>query len=98
VLELLGPGGRLLVFGWSSGEPSEFTTADIFGRYVTVMSGFGPDIGSPDRKRELETAALAEAAAGRLVPLLSRFALADAPSAHTALESRATVGKTVLIP
>jgi NADPH:quinone reductase-like Zn-dependent oxidoreductase len=41
---------------------------------------------------------LAEAAAGRLVPLLSGFSLADAAAAHTALESRATVGKTVLIP
>jgi NADPH:quinone reductase len=98
VMELLGPGGRLLVFGWSSGEPVEFTTADVFGRYLTVSSGFGPDILSPARKRELETAALAEAGAGRLVPLLSRFPLADAPAAHTALEGRATVGKTVLIP
>jgi NADPH:quinone reductase len=84
--------------GWSSGEPSEFTRADVFGRYVAVSSGFGPDIGSPERKRELETAALAEAAAGRLVPLLIRFPLADAPAAHTALEGRATLGKTVLIP
>jgi NADPH:quinone reductase len=97
-MELLGVGGRLLVFGWSSGEPSEFTTADVFDRYLTVTSGFGPDILSPERKRELETAALTEAAAGRLVPLLSRFPLAAAPAAHTALEGRATVGKTVLIP
>jgi NADPH:quinone reductase len=97
-MELLGVGGRLLVFGWSSGEPSEFTTADVFDRYLTVTSGFGPDILSPQRKRELETAALAEAAAGRLVPLLSRFPLADASAAHRALEGRATVGKTVLIP
>jgi NADPH:quinone reductase len=97
-MELLGVGGRLLLFGWSSGEPSGFTTADVFDRYLTVMSGFGPDILSPERKRELETAALAEAAAGRLVPLLSRFPLADASAAHTALEGRATVGKAVLIP
>jgi NADPH:quinone reductase len=97
-MELLGVGGRLLVFGWSSGEPSGFTTADVFDRYLTVTSGFGPDILSPERKRELETAALAEAAAGRLVPLLSRFPLADASAAHLALEGRATVGKAVLIP
>jgi NADPH:quinone reductase len=97
-MELLGVGGRLLLFGWSSGEPSGFTTADVFDRYLTVTSGFGPDILSPQRKRELETAALAEAAAGRLIPLLSRFPLADASVAHSALEGRATVGKTVLIP
>jgi NADPH2:quinone reductase len=97
-LELLSPGGRMLVFGWSSGEPTELTTLDVFARYLTVSSGFGPDIGSPQLKREFETRALAEAAAGRLVPLLSRFPLADAAAAHSALESRATVGKMVLIP
>ena len=63
-----------------------------------MTTGLGPDFGSPERKRELEASALAEAAAGRLVPLLTRFRLADAAAAHTALESRATVGKTVLIP
>jgi NADPH:quinone reductase len=97
-LELLGPGGRMLVFGWSSGEPTELTTMDLFARSLTMASGFGPDIGSPQVKRKLETTALAEAAAGRLVPLLSRFPLADAAAAHKALESRATVGKMVLIP
>jgi NADPH:quinone reductase len=97
-LELLSPGGRMLVFGWSSGEPTELTTMDVFARYLTVTSGFGPDIGSPQLKREFETRALAEAAAERLIPLLSRFPLADAAAAHKALESRATVGKTVLIP
>jgi NADPH2:quinone reductase len=97
-LELLGPGGRMVVFGWSSGEPTKLTTMDVFGRSLTVTTGLGPDIGHPERKRALEATALAEAAAGRLVPLLSRFPLADAAAAHTALESRATVGKTVLIP
>jgi NADPH:quinone reductase len=97
-LELLAPGGRMVVFGWSSGEPTQLTTLDVFGRSLTVTTGLGPDIGSPERKRELEARALAEAAAGRLTPLLSRFPLADAAAAHTALESRATVGKTVLIP
>ena len=97
-LELLGPGGRMVVFGWSSGRPTELTTMDVFGRSLTVTAGLGPDIGSPERKRELEARALADAAAGRLIPLLSRFPLADAAAAHTALESRATVGKTVLIP
>ena len=97
-LELLGPGGRMLVFGWSSGKPIELSTMDVFARSLIVSSGFGPDIGSPHRRREFETSALAEAAAGRLVPLLSRFPLADAAAAHAALESRATVGKTVLIP
>jgi NADPH:quinone reductase len=85
------------VFGWSSGEPTTLTTMDVFGRDVTIIPGLGSDFGSPGRKRELETRALAEAAAGRLVPLVSRFPLADAAGAHRALEGRATVGKTVLV-
>ena len=97
-LELLGPGGRMVVFGWSAGEPTKLTTMDVFDRYLTVTTGFGPEIGDPARKRELEAKALAEAAAGRWVPLLSRFPLAGAAAAHAALERRATVGKTVLIP
>jgi NADPH2:quinone reductase len=97
-LELLGPGGRMVVFGWSAGEPTKLTTMDVFDRYLTVTTGFGPNIGDPERKRELEAKALAEAAAGRWIPLLRRFPLADAAAAHAALERRATVGKTVLIP
>ena len=41
----------------------------------------------------------AEAAAGRLVPVVGRrFPLADAAGAHRAIEARDTVGKTVLVP
>ena len=43
-------------------------------------------------------AAGAEAAAGRLRPLVGqRFPLAEAAAAHTAIEARATVGKTLLL-
>jgi NADPH:quinone reductase len=42
--------------------------------------------------------ALAAAAEGRLVPLVQRFALADAAGAHAALETRVTMGKAVLVP
>jgi NADPH2:quinone reductase len=44
--------------------------------------------------RSLETAALARA----WVPTVTTFPLADAASAHVAMETRQTVGKTVLIP
>ena len=48
----------------------------------------------PGGVRDLEERALAEAADGRLVPLVQRFALAQAAAAHKAIEARATVGKT----
>jgi NADPH2:quinone reductase len=47
---------------------------------------------------ELSQAALAEAAAGRLRPVIGQtFPLERAADAHAAIESRATVGKTLLV-
>ncbi|RPK94599.1 hypothetical protein EES46_00500 [Streptomyces sp. ADI98-10] len=48
--------------------------------------------------RALETRALAEATAGRLRPAVQRFPLAEAATAHRALETRGTMGKVVLEP
>jgi NADPH:quinone reductase len=98
-LELLGPGGRLVMFGWSSGEPLQITTSDLYAGGISASAAVGPRIMQrPGGMRDLETRALAEAAAGRLVPLVTRFPLAEAAQAHAALEARQTVGKTVLVP
>jgi NADPH2:quinone reductase len=49
--------------------------------------------------RKLAQQALDELAAGRLRPLVGTpFALSDAAGAHAAIEGRATIGKTVLVP
>jgi NADPH2:quinone reductase len=93
-LELLGVGGRLVVFGWSAGEPTAITTDDVL-RGITV-TGLGPRL--LPRLRELETRSLDELAAGRLVPALDHFPLARTADAHRALETRATAGKVVLVP
>jgi NADPH2:quinone reductase len=98
-LELLGPGGRIVMFGWSSGEPLQITTSDLYAGGITASAAVGPRIMQrPGGMRDLETRALAEAAAGRIVPPLTRFPLADAAQAHAALEARQTIGKTVLVP
>jgi NADPH:quinone reductase len=98
-LELLGPGGRIVMFGWSSGKPLELSTGDLYARGITASAAVGPRIMQrPGGMRDLETQALAEAAAGRLVSPVTRFPLADAAQAHGALEGRMTVGKTVLLP
>jgi redox-sensitive transcriptional activator SoxR len=53
----------------------------------------------PGGLRGLEETSQALAASGPWTPLVGRpYALADAAGAHRALESRATVGKTVLVP
>jgi NADPH:quinone reductase len=98
-LALVGVGGRIVMFGWSSGTPLDLTTNDLFARGLTASAAVGPRLlQRPGGLRELETQALAEAAAGRLVPAVQTFPLADAAAAHTALETRATTGKVVLIP
>ena len=53
----------------------------------------------PTQLRAATRSALAEAAAGRLRPLIGqRYPLDRAADAHAAIESRATVGKTLLTP
>ncbi|MCX4591093.1 zinc-binding dehydrogenase [Streptomyces sp. NBC_01549] len=98
-VDLLGPGGKHLVFGWSgegiqSGGPLlvEGVTQQVLGPVMLRAAG------GPDPVRTLELRALAEAAAGRLTPAVTRFPLADAAGAHRALETRATLGKVVLEP
>jgi NADPH:quinone reductase len=98
-LELIGAGGRLILFGFSSGEPTRLSAGDLFSRGLTASAAIGPRmLKRPGGMRDLEEQALAAAAEGRLVPRMQRFALADAAAAHTALETRATLGKAVLVP
>jgi NADPH2:quinone reductase len=99
-LELLAPGGRIVLFGFASGTPTEITTGDLYRLGIRADAAIGPRmLQRPGGLRELETEALAQAAAGRLVPRIGqRFPLAEAAAAHRAIETRATVGKTILIP
>lgn len=98
-LEMLDVGGRIVMFGWSAGEPTRFTTDDVVQGSLSIQWVTGPRmLRRYGGLRGLETQALAEAAAGRMVPVVQRFALADAAGAHRALESRATTGKVVLVP
>ncbi|WP_391530895.1 zinc-binding dehydrogenase, partial [Candidatus Frankia nodulisporulans] len=89
-LTALRPGGRLSSHGMASGSWTE-PSAD-----VTVIAGAAP---TPAQLRALAARALAHAAAGRLRPIIGQtFPLAEAAAAHQAIENRATLGKTLLIP
>jgi NADPH2:quinone reductase len=91
---LLGAGGRFCPFGMASGRFAPVTPELARARQVTVRAGAAA---SPDELAALVRTALAEAAAGRLRPVIGQeFGLSAAASAHAAIEARATVGKTLL--
>lgn len=98
-MDLLGIGGRLVLFGWSSGTPTQVTTDDLYARSLTVSVGVGPRVTQrPGGLRGLEQQALTALAAGELRPQVTRFPLVEAAAAHAALEGRRTTGKVVLVP
>jgi NADPH:quinone reductase len=91
---LLREGGRFMTYGMASGQFARIADADAAARGVTIQRGAPV---SPERMRELSSAALDRAAAGRLRAVIGQtFPLADAAAAHAAIESRTTVGKTLL--
>ena len=94
--ELLGVGGRVLMFGWSGGRSIEFTHEDLMARGLTAGWAIGAKLAP--QLRALEAAALEETVSGRWHALITTFPLSEAAAAHHALETRATTGKVVLIP
>ncbi|GAA2837442.1 zinc-binding dehydrogenase [Kitasatospora paracochleata] len=89
----LVPGGRMLTYGLSSGSWAAIPEAEAAARGVALL-GLRP---TPERIRAATGHVLAEAAAGRLRPVIGRrFPLERAAEAHAAIESRATLGKTLL--
>jgi NADPH:quinone reductase len=91
--ELLGRGGRMLSHGLASGEWAGISEEAAVRRGVRLLRPKP----SPGELRAFTVHAMAEAAAGRLRPLIGqRFPLERAADAHAALQGRSTVGKTLL--
>jgi len=91
---LLREGGRMVSFGLASGEWANIPEEDAEARGVTLVAS---PSATPEQLREFTRTALEEAAAGRLHPVIGqRYPLEAAADAHTAIESRSTVGKTLL--
>ncbi|KAA1427947.1 zinc-binding dehydrogenase [Nocardioides antri] len=98
-LELLRPGGRLVMFGYSSGTPTQLTTADLVERGITAGWSLGPRMMAlPGGIPGLAFRALERVAAGRWRPLVSTYPLEEAARAHADLEGRVALGKVVLEP
>lgn len=85
--ELLKDGvGRMVVFGYASGEPLDVTASDIFRKGVAVM-------GLPRNTTPEEVLGL------NLKPVLGDvYRLDEIAEAHRALEARATTGKLIARP
>lgn len=95
--DLTAPGGRFSAHGTPGGRFASIDPAVAAARGVTV-SGIADVQLSPERLKELTERALADAAAGRLAPVIGQtFPLAKAADAHAAIESRTVFGKTLLI-
>jgi NADPH2:quinone reductase len=92
--ELLGRGGRMVSFGLASGTWADIPEEAAANRGVSLVR---PPRAAPAELRVFTERALAEAAAGRLRPVVGqRFPLDRAADAHAAIQSRATIGKTLL--
>src|SRR5260370_28902724 len=78
----------------ASGSLAPVTPEVAQARQITVLSCTAL---SPEALRALTQAALTEAAAGHIRPVIGQeLDLTQAAAAHAAIEARATIGKTLL--
>jgi len=96
-LELLTPGGRLVMFGYSAGAPTRFDTNDVVSRGISVGWSLGPRMMAlPGGIPGLAARSLVRLETGEWSPLVSTYPLAQAAEAHADLEARRALGKVVL--
>jgi NADPH2:quinone reductase len=90
-------GGRFSAHGAPSGGFAILDPAERERRGVTVRGIEHLQL-APDDMRRMLARALSEAAAGRMRPVIGQtFPLERAADAHTAIEARAVVGRTLLL-
>ncbi len=96
--DLIRPGGRLVMFGFSAGAPTAFDSRDLVARGVTAGWSLGPRMMAlPGGIPGLASRALDRVASGEWRPLVTTYPLADAAGAHADLEGRRAAGKVVLV-
>lgn len=94
--QLLARGGRLCAFGMASGGFAAISDEEVSDRGVTRPRAA---VGDQRELATLTARALSSAAAGELHAVIGQtHPLKHAADAHRAIEARATIGKTLLIP
>lgn len=100
-LDSLRTRGTLVLFGGASGQvpPFDLQQLNAHGSLTVTRPKLADFLLDADERRWRSAELFDLVAAGTLrVAIGERFALEDAGAAHTALESRATTGKVILVP
>jgi len=95
--EITARGGRFSAHGAPSGGFAEIDPHEAERREITVR-GIEQVQFAPGHAKLLAERVLSEAAAGRIRPIIGQtFPLAQAADAHSAIEARGVIGKTLLV-
>ncbi|WP_154605229.1 MULTISPECIES: quinone oxidoreductase family protein [Arthrobacter] len=93
--------GTLVLFGGASGQvpPLDLQRLNAGGSLFVTRPKLGDYLLNPQERTWRATEVFQAAATGHLTARIgATFPLADAGAAHTALQSRATTGKVILLP
>lgn len=94
---LVRPGGRYVQHGAAGGSWGTIDPAAADDKHIAVIPLSA--VGTPDDLFSLTERALDLGAQGTIQPTIGQtFPLDDAAAAHAAIESRTTIGKTLLLP
>ncbi|NNN20306.1 MAG: zinc-binding dehydrogenase [Acidimicrobiaceae bacterium] len=100
-LEILKPGGQIVVFGMASGKPG-VAKSDQLHHSSRTLSGFSYGYlrrTNPEAARKIMEQALPFVTSGIITfDEVTRYSLWDVAQAHRDLESRTTIGKLILVP
>jgi NADPH2:quinone reductase len=93
-------GGCVVFYGMAGGDPPPVDPRVLMDRSLTLTGGdLWNVLRTPDERRARAAELFLDVARGTLVPRIARrFPLAEGARAHAFLESRAAIGKVLLIP
>ncbi|MGI9002568.1 MAG: zinc-binding dehydrogenase [Pseudonocardia sp.] len=95
--EAIAPGGRFITYGSSGGDFAEIDPQRAAKGGVRITGLLDLPSLDLEARKTLIGQALAEAASGRIRPIIGQtFPLAQAGKAHAAIAARTTLGKTLL--